>query len=376
MIVIDLNGFSRQANRDKIAQICGGRYKQLQNQFEAFCQAMLAAGARLAFFIDGPHQTKKDEVWFQRRDETYSNALQIFDNIYSGLDLNTIAQNVGDRNIGSVSISKTFEEICKRLGYFKTSIQSECDLELAQYAVQNNALAILGQDTDFLIFEGNWQYWSTEFLDWKTLTTICYNRPALRGHLGLSQEQMCLFATLAGNDIVKFDSLKNFHQNMRPYFKKFNYIADFVRGVSASPRKLTKSNYESIANKCFGSSNNQNVELLRQSIQSYDVNLQLPTTDIKERGYGENCIFILLAGIPYTMILEYVDRRVKEFTSIVDIFIPLLERQAGIVLQQHDDNIKCSVIAKLSHRDAHAEITIKPKYPNGKTDALIKIPFY
>lgn len=366
MIVIDLNGFSKQANRDKVAQICGGRYKQLQNQFEAFCQAMLVAGAKLAFFLDGPHQKEKDEVWFRRRDETYSNALKIFDDIESGLDLNTIARDVGDSNIGSVSISKTFEDICKRLGYFKTSIETECDLELAQYAVQNNALAILGQDSDFMIFEGDWQYWSTEFLDWKTLKTICYNRPALRHHLGLSQEQMCLFATLAGNDIVEFDSLKNFHQNMRPYFKKFNYIADFVRGVSASPRNLTKRDFESIAYKCFGSSNNHKVDLLQQSIQSYDVKQQLPITDTKERGYGENCIFILLAGIPYTMILEYVDRRREEFTSIADVFIPLIQRQAGIVLQQHG-KIKCSVITKLSHRASYAEITIQPKYPDGKT---------
>lgn len=162
---------------------------------------MLDAGAKLAFFLDGPHQKQKDEVWFQRRNATYSSALKIFDGIESGLDLKTIARNVGDANIGSVSIAKTFEGICKRLGYFKTSVEMECDLELAQYAVQNNALAIVGQDSDFMIFDGHWQYWSTEFLDLETLNTICYNRTALCRHLGLSQEQMCLFATLAGNDI-------------------------------------------------------------------------------------------------------------------------------------------------------------------------------
>lgn len=368
MIVIDVNGLSKPANRDKIAQLCGGRYKQLQNQFEAFCQGMLDAGAKLAFFKDGPHQKKKDEVWFRRRDEAYSSELQIFDGIEIGLDLDTIVRNVGNNSsIGSVSISKTFLGICDRLGcYVKSSFQSECDLELAQYATQNNALAIFGQDSDFMIFEGDWQYWSTEFLDWKTLNTICYNRPALRFHLGLSQEQMCLLASLAGNDIVEFDSLKNFHQNMRPFYKKFNRIADLVREVSTVPRDLTKSSLERIAKRCFGSSNDHNVNMLRQSIQSYDVYLQLPTTDIKERGYGESCIGLLRAGTPYTMILKYFDWRSKEFSSILDVFIPLLQRQAGVILQQHDQT-KCSVITKLSHRDAYTEITIQPNFPNGKT---------
>lgn len=151
---------------------------------------------------------------------------------------------------------------------------------------------------------------------------------------------------------------------MGQFYNKFNNLADFVRAAVVLPKNFATSNYENIAYKCFGSSNTRYVDLLRQSIQSYDVTVQLPT-NMEERGYGEISIFTLLSGIPYTMILEYIDRRTEKFKSIADIFIPLIQRQVGIVLQQHE-NIKCSVIAKLSHLDSYAEMTIQPKYPNGK----------
>lgn len=367
LIVIDLYGFVSIANRDKVAQICGGRFKQLQDEFEAFCQALLAAGAKLAFFADGPHQSQKDKVWYSRQDVNYTHEMQIHDGIASGQDVESIMRTVHDLNLGSVSISRPLTDICTRLGHFHTSIQNECDLELAQYAHQNNALAVLGQDSDFLIFGGHWQYWSTDHLDMQNLTTICYNRPALCRELGLAQDQMCLFATLAGNDLVSQDSLREFHQNMRPYRRKFYFLADYVRGVRSLPRNLTKSDLEDIAWDCFGEGTAENVKILQNSIESYDVLRKIPNLDTEKLGFGENVIYIMQIGVPCALTLHYIDRR-GEFSTISDILIPLIQRQAGIVLQQEKpDKAKCSAILKISHQDPYEEKSLQPEYPNCKS---------
>lgn len=301
--------------------------------------------------------------------------MQIHDGIESGLDVEDIVRSVHDLNIGSVSVARALKDICKRLGDFHTSIQNECDLELAQYAHQNNALAVLGQDTDFLIFNGHWQYWSIDNLDMKILTTICYSRPVLCRELGLAQDQMCLFATLSGNDLVSQDSLRDFHQGMRPYHKKFYYIADYVRGVRSLPRNLTKNDLEDIAWDCFGAGTEENIEILRKSIQSYDVLRQIPNLDTKQLGYGVNFIYILQMGVPYPLTLHYIDRR-NEFSTISDILIPLIQRQAGIVLQQEEpDKAKCSVILKRSHQDQYQEISLQPEYPTSKSLLLFYIFF-
>lgn len=154
---MDLFSFNKIVNGNKIVQICGGRYKQLQAHFEKFCQSIVDAGAKLAFFVDGPHQAEKDEVWLRRQNEHYENELRIFDGITNGLNVSSIVESVRDLSIGSVAVLSPLEELCKRFGYFHVSIQNECDLELAQYANEHKAMAILTNDSDFLIFIGTWQ---------------------------------------------------------------------------------------------------------------------------------------------------------------------------------------------------------------------------
>lgn len=328
------------------------------------------AGAELAFFVDGPHQTEKDEVWFRRQDELYANELHIFDGISKGLHISSIAESVQNLRIGSVAVLNPLQELCKRFGYFHVSIQSECDLELAQYANEHKAMAILAQDSDFLIFNGSWQYWSANNLDWTTMKTICYSRHNLCKELRLGQEQMSLFATLSGNDIITADRLSKFHRSFKDYYaKKFYNIAEYVRTVPVPPNQLTIQNYRVIAYDCFGVKRDADVKSLQTSIQSYDIYRKLPNDDIAELGYGVNGVYIWMKGIPYAILVRYIDMRDEEFSRLADLLIPWLQRQAGIVVKHmRARNTKCYAIIKLSHEDHYEKIELRPRYPecNGK----------
>jgi hypothetical protein len=81
-------------------------------------------------------------------------------------------------------------------------------LETAAFATKNNALAVIADDSDYLIYKGNWRYWSARQLDLNDLSTMEYDRRALWDCLNLSEDQMKIFATIAGNDIIKYNEVQ------------------------------------------------------------------------------------------------------------------------------------------------------------------------
>lgn len=62
--------------------------------------------------------------------------------------------------------------VAKEFGDLKKTYYVECDMAIADYAGKNNALAVIGDDTDFIIFEGNWKFWSASDMDMQNITTI------------------------------------------------------------------------------------------------------------------------------------------------------------------------------------------------------------
>jgi hypothetical protein len=88
-----------------------------------------------------------------------------------------------------------------------TSIR-ECDEEIAEYARNKQCFAILGQDTDYIIYEGAQYYLSMLKLNLLTMTTLNYNRWALARHLSIHPNQLPILASLIGNDVVPASDLK------------------------------------------------------------------------------------------------------------------------------------------------------------------------
>ena len=99
---------------------------------------------------------------------------------------------------------------------------------------------ILTGDTDFLIYQISPAiniFW-TKYFDWSSLNGEIFRREKIARHFGLKMEQMPIFATLKGNDIVTQEDLKYFHLEIceRNYFncrENYNFIlmdkiADFV----------------------------------------------------------------------------------------------------------------------------------------------------
>lgn len=203
------------------------------------------------------------------------------------------------------------------------------------------------------------------------MKTISYSRYNLCKELRLSQEQMSLLATLSGNDIITSDKLNKFHNSFKRYWQKFYNVAEYVRTVPVLPNQLTIMHLRVIAFDCFGVKRDADVQLLKNSIQSYDIYRKLPSEDLEELGYGVNGVYIWMKEIPFAILLRYIDLRLDDFSRFGELLVQWLQRQAGIVVKHmRARKTKCYAIIKLSHEECYTQIELRSQFPegNGKHD--------
>lgn len=266
IIVIDLMAFYHPLSQiDLEGLLCGGRFNKISALLDRFFSKLRSCGARLVFFYDGPVQDTKYNTWLKRQDEKYIKMLEIIDSVDEGLELKLLVQHHG-KNISSQTNYPVIH-VARKHGTFITSIAKECDQELASYATGVQALAIISNDTDFMIYEGNWRYWSSKDMNFETLATMEYNRLALVNRLGLKFSQMPLFATLGGNDIVQYEEVQRFHNRLGRPMVKFDKLAYFVR---QQPERLAQNNLWNIMNEVFGHAMDKNlIQRFRESLDFY-----------------------------------------------------------------------------------------------------------
>ena len=96
-----------------------------------------------------------------------------------------------------------------------------------------------------------------------------YNRKEFTSKVGLTYEQLKLFATIGGNDILRYDDVRNFHRRFGHPREKFMRIADFVRRFDG---KLTRNDTTEILREMFGYRYSKEIEdNFLKSLKSYDI---------------------------------------------------------------------------------------------------------
>lgn len=208
IIVIDflsLAAHSKQSKNRTVDDICGGRHRMLLDRWANLMERLKNIGCKLVFFCDLNIKEKKIPEWKCRRNADFVEYTRLYNEIdEGGNDLKMIAKK--NRKVGISSINYGLAAKAQSYGDFHFSTENEADFEIAQYATKHDALAILSDDTDFLIFSGPWRLWSAhdvQMVGRTQLKTTETNRMELKSRLSLSSEQLSLFATLCGNDITQ-----------------------------------------------------------------------------------------------------------------------------------------------------------------------------
>lgn len=187
IIVFDVMGFLHKFGRSSIELILGGRYHLYLQEFESFLQALIAAGATLQFFCDGQLQSEKSDEWCRRRDTEFHQKYVYIDEDRPDYELS--------KRFGCKSITKSFFKLIEDKGYGQIvkSTQVECDAAIAKYAVSKDALAVVANDSDFVIFEGNYQWWDAASISFNEMQVHCFDRNLIRNEFRFTNEMVRKF---------------------------------------------------------------------------------------------------------------------------------------------------------------------------------------
>ncbi|XP_030904410.2 constitutive coactivator of peroxisome proliferator-activated receptor gamma isoform X3 [Melopsittacus undulatus] len=184
--------------------VCGGQWREFLAILEDFIKVFMEAGIKLVFFFDGVVESKKRDEWIKRRLQNNKEIARIFQFI------KIHRKQPGREMFTMPSALPTFTRFAlKSLGQKTVCTLQEADFEVATYGLQHNCIGILGQDSDYLIYN-TCPYFSIGKLHLASLVTVMYSREDLCRALGLSLTHLPLFACLLGNDVVPENLLEGF----------------------------------------------------------------------------------------------------------------------------------------------------------------------
>ncbi|KAI5938509.1 Constitutive coactivator of peroxisome proliferator-activated receptor gamma [Manis javanica] len=184
--------------------ICGGQWREYFSALQDFVQAFTAVGIQLTFFFDGTVEQDKRREWVKRRLKNNREIAKIFHYIKSH------REQPGRSMFFIPSGLAIFTRFAlKTLGQETLCSLQEADYEVASYGLQNNCLGILGEDTDYLIYD-TCPYFSISELCLESLETVMLCRETLCQSLGLSLADLPLLACLLGNDIIPEGMFESF----------------------------------------------------------------------------------------------------------------------------------------------------------------------
>lgn len=360
---------------------CGGRHAIALKKFDDFLELWKETGATLVFFSDLNVQHSKIYEWISRRNEEFISYVDFYDRINAGDSLRCICEsNLGSRNFALSSLHFSLKVIASKYGAFIHSTENECDLEMARFATENNVFAVVTSDSDFLIFKGNWKFWSAKDLkidkNHQILTTE-YDRNAISKLFGISEEQKPIFATLVGNGYMAefYQKLTNFHRrlgNMRctdnsKVITKFHKVANYVRQQSI---RITDETLQRISIDVFGISDEKFITLIKESISSYDINYETKVSSdqfvAKLLGTGIHEHYVIYTKDVQGIITVFNDFRGRAYNpSLPKLLIGWTKRKAGILrYHKRDSTFSLIILAQISFEEKCVVMNEMPIYPD------------
>lgn len=368
IIVIDAAGILYLTEKHRDDLVCGGRSHRNYELYDRFYNDLTSIGAKVVTFADLNVQEVRSRQWLERRDNEYQDVCEIFDGIARGQSVAQIL-SAQTQSRALTSARHAVYQNAKKYGELYFCVVHEADAELAKYARDHNALAVIGKDSDFLIFEGKWEYWSSNDIDLDALTTRKFDRKELRKHLNLSQKQMPLFACLMSNDHTKYlnGQLQAFHRKLGHLYAKWLNVAAFIRQLDVSTSGLTEHGAAKISKRVFGACDSTEAHrMIWNGIQSYNLNFTVhrETDPILQKVMLRPPLYKMLTSPILTLTIAMYDMRVKNMgKSYTDITAELARKCVGVLFHARNPNYTFKLFAKWSHAKKWSSQTVAPIFP-------------
>ncbi|GAB6020469.1 hypothetical protein CHUAL_003160 [Chamberlinius hualienensis] len=210
-VVVDARNVTELIYGKDVDSNCGGQYMEMLDGIKKFILSFKQLKIKLVFFFGGVERANSshENQWLKKKKQEIDNINEIFRQIKKG---NFDGEPKWMQKIGF------FQQFAIRYLYkddpyveVYTTIEGDDHKVAAQYARDNKAMAILTNDTVFLVYDTVPTLGSFSLDNMKTTVM---DRNVIGRELGIRPSDMPILATLVGSDLLTDHDLSVIHKNV------------------------------------------------------------------------------------------------------------------------------------------------------------------
>ncbi|XP_063700370.1 uncharacterized protein LOC134830732 [Culicoides brevitarsis] len=368
LIVVDLTYFlcgGPSLSREE--QLCGGRANRFLHNVKSFFVGLRNLGARLAFFANAYTKDEDFEQWIEKAEARYQKEIAVLEYFYHGATLEDVTKFCLSNKI-YVSLQKVTNQAVFEIARDQGRIFKMHNLPqaVATYANVNKAFAVLGNNSDYNIYGGEWRYWNAGRLFMRDMNVVQVEKRLLREHLGLTEDQMPIFATMMGNHIIPEEAVKEFHEIIQSEVLVEKIASIISQSTDAVP---TGDDTKIMMSLAFEDDFDQ--DLIRKSLKHYKT---LPTFEVPKVSdnklinqlYYESDLFsyqVLNEKVLYTS-LQFVDLRKTDIPLYSELALTLRRKCVGILVKNKPGGKhQQTFVIKTEHEEPFSMVKLDPIFP-------------
>lgn len=332
---------------DNFGLIFGGRYATYLEHFRFFFESLKKANVELIFFAMGKKLNYDLELFIENQKDEYKAILNRLDKLDARDGAVKSIPRYGSVNARApLTMHYNMLKLVREFGELRINYVRH-NQEIAKYIEQHDGaiLAVITNDNDFMVFEGDFQFWQASDVDLRNLTGSRMCRYKLRSRLGLNSKQLQLLSALSGSMYLPKIRLGRFYGRIRDESVGDHYIAhlaNYVNGVQLLKRG-DKNEYcfdlNAIACDVFGVNyGSEKWDAIVKGLEQYDLNFSTVDTTkhmtqaMKFAKTHNMFIYKLLTDeIHLTTDIAFIDYRNYRSKTYAELIIPLLQKVYGIL---------------------------------------------
>lgn len=269
--------------------------------------------------------------------------------------------------------------MCKNLGEILI-LYDRSNQQVMQYVFEHKdkVLAIIADNTEYLMYGGSHQLWWSHDLNLKAFSVTSFNADTTIKHFDLTKAQMQLLYVLTGTQFLPYEVLRNkfFGRIYLPFKSRFESVVNYVRNQEiknpTSSNECNMFDIEKIATDVFGPNATElNKNNIINSFASVNLNFKLRD---KHENPAIKCIketnpyiYEMLAKKVFVVSdIAYVDLRPSSKPNYSQLLMPILRKCFGVLFANCEIRPKTKeVLMKYSHDKPYEVVEEMIEYPSG-----------
>lgn len=384
-ILIDLKEMIHVVvQRDNLGQCLGGKYSLWLFYFRKFFKQLKEANAELIFFAAGKKLTDELMVFIPKREEEYMKYLGVLDEIDESNG--SVSEFMKRKNFdirAPITMEYNMQKLAQECGELRINYVRH-NQEIAKYIKQHNGhvLAVVTNDNDFMVFDGDFQFWQANDINMKDLVGFRMNREKIRARLDLTSEQMQLLSALSGSSYLPVPVMKEFYSKIRDEAIEGNripqiakYIREEVPVLPTAEKDCVRFDLAKIAQDIFGEDySEQDVNAIENGLAQYNLNFASDNAGAHMQRSMAFCktrnmfIYKLFTDDVYLVKdIAYIDFRNYKSKNYADLIIPLLRKMQGIIFaNERNKPQERAVCMKYAHDEPYKVVEEPIDYPRSE----------